>query len=65
MEIIGVYIPSDCPATQQAIHAHIAASEARCASEGTTLLWGGDLNATLHDEDRSSNLQTPADRQYR
>ena len=50
---------------RQTIYSHLHAANQRCAKENTTLLWGGDLNASLHPTDRSTCTLYPADQKHK
>ncbi|GAB4823237.1 hypothetical protein N2152v2_010283 [Parachlorella kessleri] len=65
LEVVGVYLPGDDKAKQKLIYEYITAADGRCKTEGTTLLVGGDFNANLFPEDRSSGQTRNADQRYR
>ncbi|GAB4813564.1 hypothetical protein N2152v2_000610 [Parachlorella kessleri] len=64
LEVVGVYLPGDDKAKQTLIYDYTSAASERCKKEGTTLLVGGDFNATLFPEDRSSGQTRKADKKY-
>lgn len=56
LEIIGVYMPTAAEEQEirAAINSYIMCASQHCAQQGTTLITGGDWNATLHNSDRST-----------
>ncbi|GAB4816309.1 hypothetical protein N2152v2_003355, partial [Parachlorella kessleri] len=64
LEVVGVYLPGDDKAKQTLIYDYTSAAAERCKKEGTTLLVGGDFNASLFPEDRSSGQTRKADKKY-
>jgi hypothetical protein len=67
LEIICIYAPVAETDTMDAIENYIIAARERCLRPctATTLLLGGDYNATSYDSDRSSLRAGPADTRYR
>ncbi len=67
LEFIAAYMPTaaEDQETRRWTEDYILQAERRCRRAGTTLLTGGDWNATLRDADRSTGNAGTADERHR